>query len=133
MSDVQASNEQANFERHVLFGVTTPSGFVSGHRDAMDVMRSEDYQAWFFQETQRDPSILSITDPVHAIGVMDRYKAFAAAKAAKKHAATKDPQKEDLTSMMTDVVETGHRTAPTRTVSDEDRDPEELFDEEISN
>lgn len=131
LSETQARLEQGNFERSVLYGVVTPGGFVKGHPDALEVMSSPDYQQWFQAESQRDSSILTISDPVQAIGIMDRYKTRVAEAAAQKQQEAQAAQKTQMTDMMSGAVDKGTRSADSKRGPKADPSPEEAFDEGI--
>jgi hypothetical protein len=131
ISVVNESIEQANFERAVMVGVVTPKGFVKGHPDAIAVMSTLDYQTWFEAEAQRDPAIRSVSDAVAAIGIMDRYKASVAEKAAQNSQAAQHGAKKQMADMMSGAVDKGNKAASERVKDDKNLSPEEAFDEGI--
>jgi len=131
ISVVNESIEQANFERAVMVGVVTPKGFVNGHPDAIAVLSTTDYQTWFETEAQRDPAIRSVSDAVAAIGIMDRYKASVAEKAAQNSQAAQHGAKKQMADMMSGAVDKGNKAASERAKDDKNLSPEEAFDEGI--
>lgn len=109
VTDIRGMVQQLNFEQAVTRGMVTETGFVSGHSDALQVMATQDYRDWFAVESVKNPAVLRVSSPVEAIGVLDRYKEFAAKRAA--DAATVNPQKDALENMMKGAVPKGTHVA----------------------
>lgn len=132
VTSMQGQINQANFEKAVVTGfMGEDNKWVDGHPDAYKVMSTTAFKEWFDAETKRDPTLGNISDPAAAIGVVTRFKTHSASSAAASHdAALGGEMAQDVKDMAAGAVETGANTGPgSQPKKDEDKSPEEIFEE----
>jgi len=132
VATMQGQINQANFEKAVVTGFMAEDGqWIDGHPDAYKVMATPAYQEWFSAELKRDPTLGSISDPSSAIGVLTRFKTQSARSAAAAHDADAGGgMAQDVKDIAAGAVQTGTSTGTDgETKPDEDKSPEEIFEE----
>jgi hypothetical protein len=132
VTSMQGQINQANFEKSVVTGfMGEDNKWVDGHPDAYKIMSTEDYGVYFAAELKKDPALGKISDPSEAIAVLTRYKTAKAKSGAAAHDANLGKgMAQDVTDMAAGAVETGANTGPgSQTKKDEDKSPEEIFEE----
>jgi len=132
VTSMQGQINQVNFEKAVVTGfMGEDNKWVDGHPDAYKIMSTEDYGVYFAAELKKDASLGNISDPSEAIAVLTRYKTAKAKSGAAAHDANLgEGMAQDVTDMAASAVETGANTGPgSQTKKDEDKSPEEIFEE----
>lgn len=122
---------QNDFERMVVTGFMKDGSWVDGHPDAHKVMASQEFGVWVEAETKIDPNLdlTKITDPKAAIDVVNRFKTGKAKKAAESHDKEINTEAGDVETIAAASTGTGTKRDDKGPKKDEEKSPEELFDE----
>jgi len=131
VSSVKDALAQADFEKRVVTGFSTPEGqWIDGHPDAYKIMATPDFKAWWTLEIGKNPTFGMVSDPRNAIDIMTRYKTEKAAAAASLHDQQQKLPAEQMKEFASGSVPPG--TNVSRPSKKSEESPDEIFNKHAS-
>ena len=132
LSSLKNEVSQVNFEKAVITGFRDQSGnWVEGHPDAYKVMGTKDFETWFKSREKLNPTVGSISDPARAIELLNDYKAEKARAASSAHDRDSETRAAEVRDVAGAPPEKGTEVLERKRKKDEDKSPEELFQEGV--
>ena len=129
LASVKETIAQSNFQMQVIAGIPGDDGkWIAGHPDAIQVMATSEFKAFWEAETKVNPAIPGY-GAKEAIEFLSRFKREKARWAAGKHDNRRQDQTVELEEMAGVAPESGTSERGGKRKKDEDKSPEELFEQ----